>query len=461
MGIDIISLFRDGLAESYNLYERYINFQYRRYLTLAGFEKKYCKAQGQYLYDGDGNRYTDFLSGYNVFNFGHNNQFLHSIVIDILKNNLPNLIQLDCPPLAGRLAEAIVSILPTPLDTVLFANTGSEVVEGAIKYARAYTGRKKILYLKNSFHGMTCGTLSVMDNRVWRKDFEPLLPFCEGININNLDEAREKLLKREYACIIIEVIQSEGGVVACRKDYLEKLYLLCKDTGTLLIVDEIQTGLLRCGKNFAFEYYDIIPDILLIAKSLGGGIVPVSAMAYSKKIARKIYRSLYHCQMHTSTYTENTLAMAIGLGVMEMLKDKNIIENQRAISFYLFDRLHMLKEKYDLIEDVRGKGLFIGLKLAPQRLRIYKNITDKVSEGFISHLVTMHMLKKYRILMFCASNDMSVLKIMPPLIINRRDAEYFIDSLDRTMEKIHSPVGCLIDTCMDLIKNFTMLKRIN
>ncbi len=274
--MDIGELFTQRERERYALQDRYLNDQMVRVLQAIGYDIGFSHGRGQYLYTRDGTRYLDLLSGYGVFAIGRNHPKLRDALKSVLDADLPNLVQMDVSTLAGVLAERLLRHIPY-LDKALFVNSGSEAVEAAIKLSRAATGRVGIVYCEHAFHGLSYGALSLNGDDVFRQGFEPLLPNCVRIPFNDLFALEKALHSRTIAAFIVEPIQGKG-VNMPANDYLMEAGKLCRKYGTLLVADEVQTGMGRTGRFLAVEHWNVEPDMILLAKALSGGHVPVGAV---------------------------------------------------------------------------------------------------------------------------------------------------------------------------------------
>src|SRR5262245_44680723 len=310
MALDIASLFADREAERFAMHTRHLNEQMVRVLKTIGYDVGFCRGRGQYLYDRDGAEYLDLLSGFGVFALGRNHPAVRDALKSVLEAELPNLVQMDVSALAGVLAERLLGHMPY-LDKVFFANSGAEAVEAAIKFARAATRRTGIVYCEHAFHGLSYGALSLNGDAIFRTGFEPLLPDCTGIPFNDLAALDKALASRQVAAFIVEPIQGKG-VNLPDDDYLRGALDLCRRYGTLFVADEIQTGIGRTGRFLAVEHWGVEPDMVLLAKSLSGGHVPVGALLTRKWIFEKVFNRMDRAVVHGSTFSKNDMAMAAG-----------------------------------------------------------------------------------------------------------------------------------------------------
>src|SRR5881227_3376988 len=358
--LDVSEMFVERQAQRSSMHVRHLNEQLVRVLKTIGYDVGFQKGQGQYLFDRDGARYLDLLSGFGVFAVGRNHPVLRQALKSVLDADLPNLVQMDVSTLAGLLAERLLALVPH-LEKVFFANSGSESVEAAVKFARAATGRPGIVYCSHAFHGLTYGALSLNGDDVFRAGFEPLLPDCVRIPFNDLAALEQALSSRRMAAFVVEPIQGKG-VILPNAEYLKGAEHLCRRYETLFIADEIQTGIGHTGKFLAGEHWGIEPDMVLLAKALSGGHVPVGAVLMRKAIYNKVFNRMDRAVIHGSTFGKNDLAMAAGIATLEVMKADRVMENTARMGERLLRGLSALCENYELLKQVRGKGLMIGVE---------------------------------------------------------------------------------------------------
>ena len=296
------------------LYQDRVNPQWVRLLEVLQMNARYTRCEGTELFTEDGRRILDFLSGYCVHNLGHNHPAIIEAIKDELDRRGPAMLQSHVPELAGELADKLCWRAGGRVKKVFFCSSGSEGVEAAIKFSRAHTRRNGLLYAEGAFHGLTCGALSLMGDPFWRERFGPMLPDTEAVPFGNLAALELKLASKRFAAFIVEPLQGEGGVRVAPSAYLESVQALCRRHGTLFVVDEVQTGLFRTGRFLASHYYNIEPDMIVLAKALSGGLVPSAALLMSDQVYESVYGSIARAMVHTSTYSENGLAMRAGLG---------------------------------------------------------------------------------------------------------------------------------------------------
>jgi len=459
MPLDLKGLVTARLGENYTLHEQHLNSTLVRVQRIIGFDQVYARAQGAYLYDLDERDYLDFLSGYSVFNIGRNHPAVQRALRDVLEMDLPNMVQMDCSLLSGLLGEALLRKTPPHLDAVFFCNSGAEAVEGAIKFARAATGRAGLVSLEKAFHGLSNGALSVMGDASFREGFEPLLENCTRIKMGDLPALEKLVARRDVAALLIEPVQGKG-VNFPADDFYQQAQRLCLETGTLLICDEVQTGLGRTGRWWGFQHWGLEPDIITVAKSLSGGYVPVAAVVTRRAIYQKTFSRLDRCVVHSSTFGRNNLAMAAGLATLQVLDDENLVERAAAGGAELIRRLDQLKAKHSLIKEVRGLGLMIAIEFHEPRelaMKMGWKLLHKVERELFAQMLVTSLFKKHRILTQIAGHAMDVMKILPPLIIGEKEIDRFVTALDSVLTECRSFPGPIWDLGSNFIRH--SLKR--
>ena len=433
MAFDLKEIIAARLGENYQLHERHINRTLVAAQRVIGFDKVYARAEGAYLYDMDNAAYLDFLSGYSVFNIGRNHPVVKKAIRDVIDLDLPNMVQMDCSLLSGLLAEAITKRTPPHLDAVFFCNSGTEAIEGALKFARAATGRNRVISLESAFHGLSLGSLSLMGCESFTEGFGPLMEgFDARVVLDDLAGLEQQLRSKDVAAFVIETVQGKGCKTP-QSDYFVRAQELCRKYGTLLISDEIQTGLGRTGKMFGFEHWNLEPDIITLAKTLSGGYVPCGAIVTRRNIYQKTFSRMDRCVVHSTTFGRNNLAMACGLASLEIIDDEHLVENAAKMGALLMQEIDRLRDKHSFIKEVRGRGLMIAIEFRePQefKLKMAWKLLHKIDKVLFAQMVVTQMLSKHRILTQVAGHAMDVLKILPPLIIGEREIDLFVTALD-------------------------------
>jgi ornithine--oxo-acid transaminase len=325
------------------------------------------------------------------------------------------------------------------LDKVFFANSGAESVEAAIKFARAATGRSGIAYCSHAFHGLTYGALSLNGDETFRRGFEPLLPDCVCVPFNDLAALDRALSSRRMAAFVVEPIQGKG-VMLPDDDYLTDVQDLCRRYETLFIADEIQTGIGRTGKFLAGEHWGVEPDMVLLAKALSGGHVPVGAVLTRKWIFDKVFNRMDRAVVHGSTFSKNDLAMAAGIATLEVLKAERVTENAARKGERLLRELSSLADNYELLKNVRGKGLMIGIEFGmPTSLKLKASWTmlETASKGLFCQLITIPLFKEHKVLTQVAGHGSHTIKLIPSLTINDDDCDWIVRAFDDVIDDSH------------------------
>src|ERR1700741_3511899 len=444
MSFDLKNLVTARMGENYELHSRHLNPKLVEVLRITGFDKVYVRAEGAYLYDAAGNAYLDFLSGYSVFNIGRNHHVVKQAIRDVLELDLPNMVQMDCSLLSGLLAEALVKRTPPHLDSVFFCNSGTEAMEGALKFARAATGRKRAVSLASAFHGLSLGSLSLMGCESFTEGFGPLMEgFDTRVALDDIVELDRQLRARDVAAFVIETVQGKGCQTP-KSDFFIRAQELCRKYGTLLISDEVQTGLGRTGKMFGFQHWNLEPDIITLAKTMSGGYVPCGAIVTRRDIYQKTFSRMDRCVVHSTTFGRNNLAMACGLAALEVIDNENLIENSAKMGALLMEKVEALKSKHSFIKEVRGKGLMIGIEFhepSEFKLKMAWKLLHKIDKVLFAQMIVTQMLSKHRILTQVAGHAMDVMKILPPLIIGEKEIDMFVNALDEVLAECHKFPG--------------------
>jgi len=451
---DVSEMFAARESQRSAMHTRHLNEQFVRVLKTIGYDVGFQKGQGQYLYDRAGDRYLDLLSGFGVFAIGRNHPALRQALKSVLDADMPNLVQFDVSTLAGILAERLLEHVPY-LDKVFFANSGAETVEAAIKFARGATGRPGIVYCSHAFHGLSYGALSLTDDPNFRLGFEPLLPGCTPVPFNDLEALERALSSKQVAAFIVEPIQGKG-VNLPSDEFLPGALALCRKYGTLLIADEIQTGIGRTGKFLAVEHWNVEPDMVLLAKALSGGHVPVGALLTRKNIFDKIFNQMDRAVVHGSTFAKNDLAMAAGIATLEVIKAENLIEKAAKRGAELHMALTRLVPGYELMKEVRGKGLMLGVEFGPPkslRLKASWNVLETANKGLFCQLITVPLFKDHKILTQVAGHGSHTIKLLPPLVITEEDCNWIATSFDQVIAASHKVPGAIWSLGKTLVDN--------
>src|ERR1700759_3584437 len=452
--LDVSEIFVEREAQRGAMHTRHLNEQLVRVLKTIGYDVGFQKGQGQYLFDRQGARYLDLLSGFGVFAIGRNHPSLRTALKSVLDSDLPNLVQLDVATLAGLLAERLLEYVPY-LDKVFFANSGAETVEAAVKFARGATGRPGIVHCSHAYHGLPYGALSLTDDPNFRAGFEPLLPGCTAIPFNDLAALEQALSSRQVAAFIVEPIQGKG-VNMPTDEFLPGAAALCRRYGTLLVADEIQTGIGRTGRFLAVEHWNVEPDMVLLAKALSGGHVPVGAVLTRKSIFDKIFNQMDRAVVHGSTFAKNDLAMAAGIATLDVIEQEKLIDAAAKRGAELRLALTRMVPGYELMKEVRGKGLMIGVEFGPPkslRLRASWNVLETANKGLFCQLITVPLFKDHKILTQVAGHGSHTVKLLPPLVISEEDSRWIENGFDTVIGGSHKVPGAIWSLGKTLVDN--------
>jgi ornithine--oxo-acid transaminase len=448
---DLLAALRERSGEQFELHERYLNLQLVRVLKTIGFDREYVRAEGQYLFDKSGARYLDLLSGFGVFALGRNHPTVKRALSAVLEADLPNLVQMDVSLLSGLLAERLLELLPGQ-ERVFFCNSGTEATEAAIKLARAATRRKKIVFCEHAFHGLTLGALSINGDDVFRDGFGPLLDDVVRIPYDDVAALESALARGDVAAFIVEPIQGKGVNIP-GPGYLQEAARLCKKNGTLFVTDEIQTGIGRTGSFLAGQAAGVDPDLVLLAKALSGGFVPIGAVVGKRWVFDRTFNRMDRAVVHGSTFGKNNLAMAAGLATLSVLADEGLIENAARRGRSLLARLQALGSKYELLKEVRGRGLMLALEFGPPRslrLRAAWTLLDKASKGLFCQMVTIPLFTRHRILSQVAGHELYVIKLLPPLCLSEADEDWIVSAFDEVIAECHRVPSSIWDLATTL-----------
>lgn len=385
--------------------EEYVLHTYNRFPVVME------KGEGVHLYDVDGKEYLDFAAGIAVFALGYKNEAYNQA----LKDQVDKIIHTSNLYYHAPLAEAAKKVVEaTGMSKVFFTNSGTEAIEGAIKVARKYAWLKdgsndhEIIAMQHSFHGRSLGALAVTGNAHYQEPFKPLIGGIKFAQYNDLESVKSQITEKTCA-IILETVQGEGGIYPAEPEFLKGIRELCDEKDILLILDEIQCGMGRTGSMFAYQDYDVMPDVVTVAKALGCG-VPVGAFVLNEKTAKN---SLVAGD-HGTTYGGNPLACAAVSKVFDLFEENKIVEHVKETTPYLEKKLDELVEKYDCFTARRGKGFMQGLVVAG---RPVSEITSKAL--------------KNGLLVISAGSD--VLRLVPPLVITEKDIDEMVEKLEKSL----------------------------
>jgi ornithine--oxo-acid transaminase len=446
MTFDVAKTLDERKGENFSLHSRFLNPQLARVLKTIGFDRFYVRGEGCYLWDADGRRYLDLLSGFGVYALGRGHPAIKAALHQAIDADTANLVQMDCALLPGLLAEQLVKRTHPGIERAFFCNSGAEAVEAAIKFSRRHTGRERVLHADHSFHGLTTGALSLNGGSEFRRGFGSMLS-SDPVGFGDIDALARELRHGDVAAFVVEPIQGKG-VHEAADDYWPAVQELCRRHKTLFVADEVQTGLGRTGRFFCHEHWGLQPDIITTSKALSGGYVPVGAMLCSDKIFRSVYDSLDHAVVHSSTFGSNDLAMVAGLATLAAFDDEDIVDRAARTGDLFAKALEPLAQRYELIADVRGKGLMIGIEFAEPQSRVLRRrwrAVERMRTGLFSQLVVLPLFHRHGVLTQVAADNVNVVKLLPPLIAGEDEIKAFVDALDDVMADAHEGRGLFVE----------------
>jgi acetylornithine/succinyldiaminopimelate/putrescine aminotransferase/nucleoside-diphosphate-sugar epimerase len=442
---DSLGVLADAAArggETLSLASRHLDPSLVDVLRILGFDKEYASAKGSYLYDAAGRGYLDFHTGEGFASLGHNHPDVREVLQGTLEADLVDGVQLHYSPLAGMLAESLCARLPDALEAVFFASSGAEAVDSAMKFARAATGRPRLISCDDSFHGVTLGPLSLVGDDFFKEGFGPLLPGCGRVPFGDLDGLERELRSKDVAAFIVEPVQGRM-VTPAPAGYLRDAQALCRRYGTLFIADEIQTGLGRTGRWFALEHSGLEPDFVLVGKALSGGYMPVAAMVTTREIYQRAVGTLERSYVHQSTFGRNRLSAAAGLATMRIIERDGLVENSERIGTLLREGIAELAGRYEMVKEVRGCGLMIGIELQAPSSRVAKlnwRLIHLASEGLFPQLIVIPLHRDHGVITMAAGKN-DVIKLLPPLTLSETEAGVFLGALDDVLADVHGPAS--------------------
>jgi ornithine--oxo-acid transaminase len=422
-------------GEEMDLNNRYLNPQLGRILQAVGFGRVWTGGEGAHLIDSEGHRYLDLFGGHGVFAIGRNHPEAVRALADVLGARTGNLPQLGVTLLNGVLAEQLLARAPASVGAMVPANTGAEAVEGAMKISRAATGRPRIVYTDHAFHGLTLGSLSLNGNPEFREGFGPLLPGCDRVPFGDLEALEAELARGDVAAFIVEPIQGKG-VNLPPADYLQGVQRLCRESQTMFVCDEVQTGLGRTGRFLALEHWGVEPDMICLSKALSGGFMPIGAVLVSRAAFERVFDRMKRAVRHGSTFGGNDLAAATALATLRALDGGDLIARAERMGALLLELTLPLVERYEIVHAVRGMGLMWAIELGPPENRGRPSLwgmVENTQPGVFSQLVTVPLFHDHRILCQVAGPRMNVIKALPALVIEEQDIRRFAAALEETV----------------------------
>ncbi|MCB4920556.1 aspartate aminotransferase family protein [Brucella intermedia] len=428
------------------LFTAHLNPGQLHFMKLLGFHKvKIERAEGMYYYDQDGRPILDFFGGFGSLAFGHNHPRILEARRQFQEEMRHEIVIAFMSQYATALAYDIAACSPGDLDMVFLGSSGSEAMEAAIKVAERAAGpeKPKIVYAENSFHGKTKGVLSITDGGLYRGEFKLVdntvrVPFGDIAAVENAFRSDP-----EIGVIVLETVQGGGGIIQADAEFWQKLRRLCDQHSVIWVADEVQCGLGRTGKFYAFEHYGVIPDVTALAKSLGGGKTAMAAMIARRGIYMKAYGTPKTAMIHAmATFGGIGEACITSIEALNVLYDEHLIDNAADVGDYLLERLRELQNRYPaLLKDVRGKGMMVGLEFhdfsqtMPAVLRPVLGMLDEKLKGSLPGFIGSHLLRDHGVLVAFTEYNRNVIRLEPPLICGREHVDAFIQALDEVLSR--------------------------
>lgn len=424
--------------KAHRLWRDHINPDFIDLIETIGWGRRFVQAIGCRLRDEDGNDILDLLAGFGVHNLGHNHPRLVEALHTALTSGGPSFLNIDAVPEAGEVAERLHALSSPDLCRTVFANSGAEAVDQAVKAARAATGRRVVIACRQAYHGLSVGTLPLFGKREMAAPFGASDAEARLIPFGDLAALARVCAEAKPALFVVEPIQAEGGIIVPPDDYLPGAARICREHGTLIAIDEIQTGLGRCGTWFASVPAELRPDALLVGKALGGGLMPAAAMLCTDAVWKKSFAGPERGHMTTSTFAGGRLAMVAARETLDALRDESLPERARELGVWLQQRLADLARRHAVVTAVRGRGLLWGLELAPPAGLLTGLVPAWAREGILAQMICLRLLDRHGVLMQPCSIAQNILRIEPPLTMARDELERGVNAIDAELAAIPS-----------------------
>jgi putrescine aminotransferase len=438
-------------------YARHVNPAFIKLLGLLRYGRVLGRARDIWMWDHEEKKYLDALACYGAVNIGHNHPRLIARLQRHLGEDALNFVHVGPSVHAGALAARLAGLAGAPLEIAWFTSSGAEAVEAGMRLARAATRRRGFIYCQGGYHGTSLGTLSVMGHARLRRPFEPLLGDCVSVPFGDIDALVRALKARKAAAFVIDPALCEAGLRFAPAGYLAQAQELCRRHGTLLIVDEIQTGLGRTGELFACQAEGVVPDILVLAKSLSGGIAPIGATLTSAAIHDRAFGRMDRCDMQFSTFGGNTFSCVAALETLDIIADQRLVENSRERGREILGGLRARLHDHPLVRDIRGQGLLIALELGPAastwRRRLVPAALARPAQSVLGQWITVKLLER-QIICQSSTQRWDVLKLMPPLTIDADSARTLVEGVAAVLDEHRSMRAVLKDAASRLGEQF-------
>ncbi|MBK9037220.1 MAG: aspartate aminotransferase family protein [Myxococcales bacterium] len=436
-------------------YARHVNPTFSKLLGVLGYGRVWVQGDGTTLVDDAGQRYVDFVAGFGATSLGHNHPAVRAALIDALAASPVHVCHLGPTPHEAALAARLAASVGGDLEIALLSSSGAEAVEAAIKLARAATGRRRVVYCHGGFHGLSLGTLSIMGAPRLRAPFEPLGADTVAVRFGDVDGLRRALKGQRAAAFVVEPIQAEAGVIEAPPGYLAEARALCTQAGTQLVLDEVQTGLGRTGTTYACTAEGVVPDALVLAKALGGGMVPVGATLCTRALHQRAYGGLDRFDLHGSTFAGNALACAAAIATLDVLEHERLAARSATLGALLVALLNDRIGGHPLVRAIRGRGLLVGVELgtavtttlraAGARLGALAPALGRLAPPpFLGQWIAVRLLEAGYVCQPTA-HAWDVLKLEPPLTITEAEIRGLVATLGEILDEYRGAAAVLRD----------------
>ena len=435
----------EHIGSSTHLSKKHVHPRLTKMLELGGMNVAFQRAEGAALFDDEGNRYLDLLSGGGVYFIGRHHPQVRAAIRDVNEMDIPNLAVVNSSVLGGLLAEHILELAGPGFTKVQYSNSGAEANEVAIRFSRFCTRKRRFLYMEGAFHGRSYGAISLCGFNQMKEGMDPRMPTCTPITPNDLQQLEYELSKGDVAGMFYEYCQGMTLTVM-EHEYLQEARRLCDKYGTLLIADEVQTGFARMGDHwFAFQKAGIVPDMVTLSKTLSGGAVPISATLVGEHVYDRVFKDFKSGPIYFSTFAENNLAMAAGLATVNVLKELKAPSLAMELSKKFRDGLMEIADRYDVIDRVAGEGLMIGVYFKSTKnsalLKAQQAILGAVDKGTFGAAVNVDLFTRHKIIVQIPGPELNAIKILPPINLEEEDVNYFLASFEETIASMYKRAG--------------------
>ncbi|MDT5175200.1 MAG: 3-acetyloctanal aminotransferase, partial [Mycobacterium sp.] len=431
------------LHSSTHLSKRHVHPKLIQMFELAGMDAVFTRGSGAYLWTEDGRRYLDLLSGGGVHFIGRNHPKVREALRDVLDMDLPNLSVANASVLGGLVADRLLALAGPPFEKVVFANSGTEATEICVRFTRQATGRRRYLYLDGAFHGRTYAAISLCGFDEMKITADPLMPTCTPVPRNDIDALRRELAYGDVAAFVVEAVQGMTCEVVAA-EYLREAEKLCAQHGTVLVMDEVQTGLGRLGHWFGCHGAGVQPGMLTVSKTLSGGQAPVSAVLLTQDIYDRVFKAFKSGPIYISTFAENNLAMAAGLATLDILDSVDAPNRARALSDMFRTGLQDLADRYDVIDRITGQGLIIGVVFKSSAdhlaLRVQQTLMGAADAGAFAAAVHIDLHRR-GILVQIPGFNLNMIKLLPPVILEDEDVRWFLRAFEEVLASYRRPTS--------------------